>query len=247
MAVYAAQVDVMDRGIGRIVEALRDTGRLENTLLVFLADNGGCDELLRASRTPYRRNYYHYPTEGLEAGNRPGLMPGPRNTFASYGVGWANLSNTPFRLYKKRIHAGGTSTPLIVHWPRGIEAKGELRRQPGHVIDLLPTCVDVAGVKLPEQFAGAKPIPPEGTSLKPALAGEPLPERAIYWEHIGNAGVRQGDWKLVRERGKPWELYDLSRDPTEMVDLAGEMPDRVGAMRDMYERWAERCHVVKSK
>ncbi|MBN1590233.1 MAG: arylsulfatase [Pirellulales bacterium] len=247
MAVYAAQIDAMDRGIGRIVDALRETGRLENTLLMFLADNGGCDEIMNAEDTEYRKNYYHYPVDDLKAGNVPGLMPGPRNTFASYGVGWANLSNTPFRLYKKRIHAGGTSTPLIVHWPRGIKAQGEFRRQPGHVIDLLPTCLDAGGVSFPKRFGDREPIPPEGTSLRPAFSGDSLPERAIYWEHVGNRGVRQGNWKLVGLRGKPWELYDLKNDPTEMIDLADKLPDRVAAMKAMYGRWAKRCHVLKPK
>jgi arylsulfatase len=166
-------------------------------------------------------------------------MPGPRNTFASYGVGWANLSNTPFRLYKKRIHAGGISTPLIVHWPQAVKAKGEFRRQPGHVIDLLATCIDVAGVKFPDD----KPIPPEGTSLRPAFANHPLPDRMIFWEHIGNAGVRHGDWKLVRLKRRPWELYNLKEDPSETVNLADQEPERVARMKAEYKRWAKRAHV----
>ncbi|MBN2580660.1 MAG: arylsulfatase [Pirellulales bacterium] len=247
MAVYAAQVDALDRGVGRIVQALRETGQLENTLLFFLSDNGGSDECLGPKETKKRKTYYNYPVADLQAGNVPGLMPGPRNTFASYGVGWANLSNSPFRLYKKRIHEGGISTPLIVHWPQGIAARGELRRQPGHIIDLMATCLDVAGVDFPEQFAGADAIPPEGTSLRPAFADKPLPDRAIFWEHMGNQGVRQGDWKLVRLHNKPWELYNLQDDPTELHDLAETMPDRVDVMKAMYQSWAKRCHVLKSK
>jgi len=245
MAVYAAQVDSMDQGIGRIVDALRVTGQLDNTLIVFLADNGGCDEILRARETEQRKNYYHYPVDDLKAGNTAGLMPGPRDTFASYGVGWANLSNTPFRLYKKRIHAGGIATPLIVHWPRGIRDNGSFRRQPGHVIDLLPTCLDVAGIRFPDEFNTKTPLPPEGVSLRPALTDKPLPERLIFWEHMGNAGVRQGEWKLVREKNKPWELYNLERDPTEMVDLAEQKSRRVAEMEAAYQRWARRANVIK--
>ncbi|NLE39063.1 MAG: arylsulfatase [Pirellulaceae bacterium] len=245
MAVYAAQVDAMDQGIGRIVEALRSTGRLENTLILFLADNGGCDEAVHARSTKHRKNYYHYPVDDLMAGNVPDRMPGPRDTFASYGVGWANLSNTPFRLYKQKIHAGGIATPLIVHWPRGIHDKGALRRQPGHVIDLLPTCLDVAGVPFPAEFNGKTPISAEGISLRPALDDKPLPERLIFWEHMGNAGVRQGEWKLVREKNKPWELYNLEQDPTEMVDLAERESRRVADMEAAYQRWARRANVIK--
>ncbi len=244
MEVYAAQVYAMDRAIGRIVEALKETGRLADTLILFLADNGGCDELLRLNNAEQRRHYYANPVPNLRTGNDPSLAPGPRDTFASYGVGWANASNTPFRLYKKRIHEGGSATPLVVHWPKGIRAKGEFRRQVGHVIDLMPTCLDAAGLTATRRRRDGAPLALEGKSLLTAFDDRPLERDALYWEHFGNAGIREGDWKLVREGGKPWELYDLNRDPTEMNDLAADHPEKVAALEKKYDAWESRCKVV---
>jgi len=244
MEVYAAQVHAMDRAIGRVVEALRETGRLDNTLIMFLSDNGGCDELQRRDNAGHRRNYYANPNPGLRTGNDPSIVPGPRETFASYGVGWANASNTPFRLYKKNIHEGGTATPLVVHWPKGIRARGEIRRQVGHVIDLMPTCLDAAGVTATTRKSDGAPLALEGRSLLPAFGNRPIERDALYWEHYGNAGIRQGGWKLVRERGKPWELYNLESDPTELRDLAASHPEKLAALREKYDAWARRCGVV---
>ncbi|MBN2291110.1 MAG: arylsulfatase [Pirellulales bacterium] len=243
MAVYAAQIDAMDQGIGRIVAALEKTGRLDNTLIMFLADNGGCDELL-GENDPNRINYYAYPLgDDFLCGNNPQVDPGPRNTFASYGIGWANASNTPFRLYKKRIQEGGVSTPLVVHWPRVIKCGGELRHQVGHVVDLVPTCLDAAGIEYPGFCDKTQLVPPEGQSLLPAMKGQTVTERTIYWEHIGNQGVRRGDWKLVRERGKPWSLYNLAKDPVELEDLTKKNVSKVKELVEAYNAWAKRCNV----
>jgi arylsulfatase len=172
-------------------------------------------------------------------------MPGGPDTFASYGVGWANASNTPFRLYKHWVHEGGIATPLVVHWPAGISARGELRHQPGHVIDIMATCLDVAGVEYPRTRNGDVLTPLEGTSLAPAFHDRPIEREAIFWEHEGNRAVRVGKWKLVA-RGKkgPWELYDLHADRTEMHNQAEQQPERLASMAAMWDEWAQRCHVL---
>jgi arylsulfatase A-like enzyme len=228
MAVYAAQVDHMDQGIGHIVSALRKTGRFGNTLILFLADNGGC-----AEGGPL----------GFE--RKKGGTLGEDSSFASYGLSWANASNTPFRRYKHWVHEGGISSPLIAHWPERIRAKGELRRTPAHIIDIVPTCLAAAGATYPAQLGEHVLTPCEGKSLLPVFADDALPDRPLFWEHEGNRAVRVGDWKLVA-KGKtgPWELYDLKADRTETNDLATKNPDRATAMAARWQAWAERCNVL---
>jgi arylsulfatase len=148
------------------------------------------------------------------------------------------VSNTPFREYKHWVHEGGIATPLIAHWPKGIAAKGELRKQPGHLVDLAATVYDLAGAAYPK---GATPL--EGMSLRPAFAGKPLDRDTLYWEHEGNRAVRAGDWKMVAKHGEAWELYDLSRDRVESTDLATQYPDRVKELSARYDAWAKRAHV----
>jgi arylsulfatase len=171
-------------------------------------------------------------------------MPGPAATYIAYGKGWANASNTPFRLYKHWVHEGGISTPLICHWPKGIDANGELRHQPGHLIDIMATCVDVAGAQYPRQFKGNDIQPMEGRSLVPAFAGRAIQRpQGLYWEHEGNRAVRLGKWKLVSKHPGGWELYDLERDRTEMHDLSAEHPEKVRELKALYKAWADRCGV----
>jgi arylsulfatase len=251
MEVYAAQIDRMDQGIGRIVRALEEAGRLDNTLFIFLADNGACAEdipegvsleelvdKLMIARSHTRSG------EPVHIGNNTSIMPGPENTYQSYGQAWANLSNTPFRLYKHWIHEGGISTPLIMHWPRGITERGAIRHTPGYLPDIMATLLDVTGLPYPEQWEGQAIAPLEGHSLKPALQAE-LPERPpMFWEHEGNCAVRIGKWKLVRKHPGPWELYDLDADRTELHDLAAQHPGRVRDMAAQYEAWAQRCGVI---
>jgi arylsulfatase len=251
MEVYAAQVDRMDQGIGRILAALDRTGQRENTVVVFLADNGACaedipenvtiDELvnkLMIARSHTRKG------EPVHFGNDPNRMPGPENTYQSYGTAWANLSNTPFRLYKHWIHEGGISTPLIVHWPQGIRDKGVLRHAPGYLPDIMATILDVTGSEYPATLDGHDIEPLEGTSLRSVFAGDGLERPPMFWEHEGNAAVRIGKWKLVRNYPGPWELYDMEADRTELHDLAALHPDRVHAMALQYDAWAERCGVI---
>lgn len=251
MEVYAAQIDRMDQGIGRIIAALERSGQLDNTLIVFLSDNGACaedipedvtiDELVNKLRIA--RSHTRQGAE-VRFGNDPTLMPGPEDTYQSYGTAWANLSNTPFRLYKHWIHEGGIATPLIFHWPDGIAERGAIRHSPGYLPDIMATILDITGTGYPAQHNG-KPIEPlQGSSLAPLFSAE-LPQRPpMFWEHEGNAAVRMGRWKLVKKFPGDWELYDMETDRTELHDLAGRHPERVAQMAAEYDAWAERCGVI---
>lgn len=228
MAVYAAQVDELDRNVGRIVAVLKEAGRLANTLLFFLADNGGCAE-----------------GGALGFERKAGGTLGEDSSFASYGLSWANASNTPFRRYKHWVHEGGISSPFIVHWPERIKARGELRRTPAHIIDVVPTCLAAAGTTYPAKLGERELTPCTGQSLLSVFADDTLPPRPLFWEHEGNRAVRLGNWKLV-VKGKtgPWELYDMQRDRTELTDLAAEQPERVAEMAALWQAWAERSQVL---
>jgi arylsulfatase A-like enzyme len=225
MAIYAACVAHMDASVGRLVAALKQRGALDNTLIMFMSDNGG--------------NAESGPRGRLE-GDTPG---GPYSTVFC-GQSWATLENTPFRRYKHFNHEGGIATPLIVHWPARIAAKNEFRQQPGHLVDIMATCVDVAGAKYPAEFQGHSILPMEGRSLAPAFANRPISREALYWEHEGNAAIRVGDWKLVRlGRNGPWELYNLKDDRTELHDLAAKEPDRAKELAGQWDAWADRTGV----
>ena len=243
MEVYAAQVESMDRGIGLIVDALRATGELDNTIIIFLADNGGCAEEITSGWRSLSIPEKTHDGRPVANGNDPEVMPGAEDNYQSYGVPWANASNTPFRLYKHHVHEGGIASPFIIHWPDGFEARGELRRSPGHVIDIMATCIDVADARYPEMHGPHAIEPMEGTSLAPAFTDTAFQRGPIYWEHEGNRAVREGRWKLVARHKGDWELYDLVADRTESNDLSELQPDRVERMTSMYTAWAERCGV----
>ena len=237
MAVYAAQIERMDRGIGRILKTLEEKSELDNTIIFFLADNGGCAEPLgpnmKALHVPP-----HAPDGGpMRLGNSPEIFPGGPDTYASYGLPWANLSNTPFRTYKHWVHEGGISTPLIIHWPNGITKPG-LRLDPGHLIDIMATCVDLADAKSSKQKL-------EGKSLKSTFSNGHLKDRPIFFEHEGNRAVRSGNWKLVSRYPSDWELYDLSKDRSELNNVADKNPRVVKRLQEEYEAWAERAGVPK--
>lgn len=236
MEVYAAQIDRMDHGIGQIMATLRSTGQLDNTLVVFLQDNGACAE--NKGRTAGD------VPKGAKGG--PNAMPGGDDTFIAYGRNWANVSNTPFKEYKHWVHEGGISTPLIASWPKGIARHGDLERQPGHLIDLMPTFVELAGADFPKEFNNHATRPMKGVSLAPAFKGESLSRpQPIFWEHEGNRAVRDGPWKLVAKGEKgDWELYDMNADRTEMHDLAAAQADRVKQMSDAWQTWAEANQVL---
>ncbi|MHC4568526.1 MAG: arylsulfatase, partial [Planctomycetota bacterium] len=242
MEVYAAMVDNLDQGVGRIIAELKKTGDFENTLIFFLADNGGCAEEYgsRGAVKPdpakpvvlkpmgedelQTRMQPSHTRDGRPVRTGYGVMPGPADTYIAYGKAWANASNTPFRRYKHWVHEGGISTPLIAHWPARIRSRGKLRHQPGHLIDIMATCVDVSLAEYPSEYKGNSITPMEGRSLVPAFDSKPIEREAIYWEHEGNRAVRQGKWKLVSRHPGEWELYDLEADRTELNDLAQKHP-----------------------
>jgi arylsulfatase len=220
MAVYAAMIECIDTSVGRLVAGLRDRGVLDDTLILFLSDNGG-----NAESGP----------RGLAEGDPIG---GPHSR-VFLGMGWATLANTPFRRYKHFTHEGGIATPLIAHWPAGIAAdrRGGIEPAPGHVIDVMPTLVEVCDATYPAEHRGHHILPCEGTSLVPAFAGQPIHRwKPIFWEHEGNKAIRSGRWKAVLKHGGPWELYDMEADRTELRDLAAERT----AVRDLLvSQWTE--------
>jgi arylsulfatase len=238
MEVYAAMVDRLDQGIGRVVSELRSEGQLDNTLVFFLQDNGGCAEDMGRNppKEPYRTDLKPMRPDELQpkiwppmqtrdgrpVRTGPDAMPGPPDTYVAYGKSWANVSDTPFREYKHWVHEGGISTPLIVRWPKGIPATrdGQLETQPGHVVDLMATCVDVARARYPRTWKGQSIQPLAGVSLRPAFKGKSLHRSApLYWEHEGNRALREGQWKIVAKGpAGAWELYDMSADRTESDD-----------------------------
>ena len=223
MPVYAAMVDRMDQGIGRVVEALRRKGQLDNTLIIFLSDNGGCDESIEGRKL-----------------NQPGTEPGERGSYVAYRKPWANASNTPFRLFKKYIHEGGIATPFICHWPEGIPARGTFSHEVLHCIDIMPTCLGVAGATYPSEFKGRAVTPVAGIDLTPVLVGGTWAGHDhLCWEHYGNRGIRQGKWKLVATSKGEWQLFDLEADRTELNDRSVNMPEKAAALLAMWESWAK--------
>lgn len=264
MEVYAAQVDSMDQGIGRILEELRVQGQWENTLILYVQDNGGCAEgigrgtnvvqhLAAPSLLPLAAETQQYDSipkqtrDGWPVRQGRGVMPGGPDTYIAYGRGWAQVSNTPFREYKHWTHEGGISTPLIAHWPRLIRGvnQGRLRADPGQLIDIMATCLDVAGASYPESYAGHRLKSLEGVSLRPAFTGRSLHRvRPLVWEHEGNRAIRDGRWKLVSRENQPWELYDLRTDRTEGRNLASEQPRRVVSLAADWDAWAKRADVL---
>jgi arylsulfatase len=225
MSIYAACVAHVDKDVGKLVQALRQRNILDNTLIFFLSDNGG--------------NAESGPRGRLE-GDDPG---GPYSTVFC-GKSWATLENTPFRRYKHFNHEGGIASPFIVHWPAGFPGQDEFRQEPAHLVDLMATCVDVAGAKYPASYEGKTILPMEGISLAPVFVNKPIQRGALYWEHEGNAAVRVGDMKLVRAGYHgPWELYNMKQDRTELHDLSQKQPDLFQSLQVRWDAWADRTHV----
>lgn len=275
MEVYAAMVDNMDQGIGRIKESLKQQGIFENTLIFFLQDNGACAEQFGMWRE-LPADIDQWPLQPMEHGElqydmvpkvtregKPmrigrGVMPGPADTYIGYDPLWANASNTPFRMFKHWAHEGGIATPLIVHWPQSIASKNECRHQPGHLVDIMATCIDVAGAEYPKVFNDEEIVPMEGVSLVSAFNNEKLDREALYWEHEGNRAIRIGKWKLVSKPDRRprtfdlveelpldnWELYDLEADRSETNNLATKYPERVNDMAAKWMSWARRVAVI---
>lgn len=231
MAIYAAQIEVMDRGIGRIISELENEGELENTLIFFLQDNGACAEF-------------------ITDGSKDLAVLGSDESFESYRLPWANASNTPFRLFKHWTHEGGISTPLIIHWPEGVVNSGRLSDRPGHLIDIMATCIELAGTEYPSMYRGNEIHDLEGESLLQSIKNvTDERESVMFWEHEANCAVRSGDWKLVLKASEEypfdgqWELYNLVDDRTEMNDLTKSYPEKVKEMKKMWEDWARRIRV----
>jgi arylsulfatase A-like enzyme len=250
MQAYAAQVDRMDQGIGHLVGSLKDTAAFENTLVVFLSDNGAsCEELPLGELEEFRRrsDTVRIATRdgrAVRIGNSPDVSPGGEDTYASYGQAWANLSNTPFRYYKRWVHEGGIATPLIVHWPDGGLGDGTIVTDPFQLVDFLPTVLDAVGVGYPARFGDRDVLPLEGRSMLGAMRGARVGEATLYWEHTGNCAVRRGRWKLVREYPNGWELYDITHDRSEIVDVSAEHPDVVAELAGAFDAWATRVGVI---
>lgn len=264
MEVYAAMIDRMDQGIGRLVAELKRQGSLDNTLILYLQDNGGCQEGVGRQESVARPDRPTLPPiaadtirldvipqqnrAGVPTLKGPVVMPGPEDTYIAYGQGWANVSNTPFREYKHFVHEGGISTPLIAHWPAGIAADrhGKLVHQPGHLVDIMATCVDLAQAAYPPVATDESGLvqPLEGRSLAPAFAGRTIERDALYWEHEGNRAIRVGPWKLVAKENGPWELYNIESDRREQHDLSAKHPDRVAELSKRWQAWAERANVL---
>lgn len=244
MAVYAAQIDRMDQGVGRILAALKASQSYDNTLILFLSDNGGCAEFL--SENGWVDRYSDWTPDGrpMRVGNDPDLIPGGPHTFMSYDLPWANASNAPFRLYKHWVHEGGISTPLIAHWPSTIQPN-QIVHEACHIIDILPTLQDAAGIAHPDEYNGQPVLPLEGESFLPLLSGAKWSRQGhIFWEHEGNRAVRLGQWKLVSKHGGRWELYDMLDDRTELNDLSEKNRPKVEEFAGLYNAWAERVGVL---
>lgn len=244
MATYAAMVERLDRGIGHILDRLKEKGVAENTLVIFLSDNGACAEAVEPG-------WYDIPSRTrdgrqIKVGNgNHSVYAGPDNVWQSYGLPWANVSDTPFQLYKHFAHEGGIATPFIAHWPAVIKNSGAVSTQPAHVTDIMATVVDVAALKHPDHYQGRSVLPLEGRSLLPIFQGKLRTDSSpMFWEHEGNRAIRSGRWKLVARHGRDWELYDVEADRTEQNNLAAANHEKIKDMATLYNAWAKRCNVI---
>jgi arylsulfatase len=245
MKVYAAQVMALDRAVGRVLSGLDRAGAADNTIVMFMSDNGACAETLGPELpTRFLSQANTRSGEAVTVGNTAGLRPGGDATFMSYGHSWAHVSNSPFRLYKHWVHEGGISTPFVARWPRG-GARGHVVHEPMHFVDVLATCVDVGNAHYPAEYNGHAIVPVEGQSFRSVLEGNPSQRvGAIFWEHEGNRAVRLGDLKLVAQAGRPWEMYRMDQDRTETVDVSARYGIDVRMMESLWLDWARRSLVV---
>ena len=263
MEVYAAMIDIMDQGIGRIIGALEKNGELDNTIIFYMHDNGGCAEPVETDQpgkplTDEQKILKPYLYDSIFSGKKPvytregefvrsgrGVTPGNANSWSTYGEEWANVSNTPFREYKQWTHEGGIATPMVVTWPKGLKLKGKLNNQPSHLIDIMATCIELVGLNYPAKYNGNEIQAYEGKSLLPAFQNKPINREFIFWEHSANRALRVGQWKLVSKTKKNktfspadenvWELYDIDNDPSEINNLANQLPDKVKELSGKWE------------
>jgi arylsulfatase A-like enzyme len=244
MAVYAAMVDRMDQSIGRIMSTLKQLDQYDDTLILFLSDNGGCAEFM--AEDGWAQSYPDFTNAGekIVKGNIENLRPGDPLTFQSYDRPWANASNAPFRLYKHFVHEGGISTPLIAHWPNRF--KNPLTcHAASHVIDIMPTILEASGSSYLNEIGGHETQPLQGESLMHLLDGNTWQrEQPIFWEHEGNSAIRLGQFKLVRQHNQNWELYDMETDRTELNNLIGKNARLETELLKQYQAWANSSGVV---
>lgn len=249
MAVHAAMIDRMDQGIGQVLKALEETGQMDNTLILFMSDNGCSSESCQFMK-PGDNDRPDMTRDGRQMiyPKNKEVLPGPQTTYAGLGAKWANVANTPFRFWKARSYEGGICTPMIAHWPKGIKKNvGGFTDEHGHVMDIMATCIDLAGASYPEKYKGHDIIPMEGISLVPIFkTGEREGHEYLGFEHFNErAFISEDGWKIVRPSGNKseWELYNLNEDRSELHNLAASQPDRVNRMVKAYEEWAKRCMV----
>jgi arylsulfatase A-like enzyme len=238
MAIYAAMVDRLDQNIGRVTADLRARGELDNTLILFMSDNGACAEW-----DPFGFDGGSSPNNVLHRGDDLARMGSP-GTYHSVGSGWANASNTPWRMYKHYSHEGGISAPCIAHWPAGFRRRHAIEPVPAHLIDIMPTLVEASGARYPEWIDARHILPMAGVSLLGTLRGKRMPERTLYFEHEGTRAVREGRYKLTALRGEAWKLYDMEHDRTELVDLAAKHPRLVESLSKKWDTWAAENQVT---
>jgi arylsulfatase len=250
MEVYAAMVDCMDQGIGRIIAKLEEEGILDNTLVLFLSDNGACAEEWGPDN-PWAMNFGPEITRDgsiIDYSNDGRKMAGTPDTYYSYGRSWAHYSNTPFYGSKSSTWEGGISTPFIVHWPARVNPDGHKREQIAGIIDIMPTILDVTGAIYPQEHRGNAIIPFEGINLMPAILQNTAIEREYYYvEHIGRNGIiSDNGWKAVKIGKNPWQLFNNRTDRTETRPLENEMPGITGELAAEWQRWADRSYVLSS-
>jgi len=238
MEVHAAMVDCLDQGIGKIVAKLKATGQYENTIIFFMTDNGASPE--RYPDAGFDRPSMTRSGQAiLQPGDYP--IPGPETSASTIGEGWAGALNTPFRYWKSESFHGGTATPMIVQWPAGLKTRhGSLTGQVVHVMDLMPTCLELAGATYPTTYKGNEIIPLESHSIKPILDGKIRTQDPIYWEHEGGRAVRVGNWRLVSLKNANWQLFDMAEDLSETKNVASGHPDKVHELKELWNAWAKK-------
>lgn len=250
MSVYAAMLERVDSGVGKIVQSLKDSGDFDNTLILFLSDNGGSPEDIgfQNGLNTLGRNPFTGDGKRIQIGRDPMVLPGPEASYQGVGREWANLNNVPFRHFKTSSHHGGIATPFILSWPGGVKEPGRIVRQVSHVIDVVPTILDIAGISYPESRGGDSVLPPDGISLKRFItqSDASVISRTLYFSFGGKAAIRDGDWKLVTTSRKlnKWELYFIPNDPVEMDNKADEFPETTAHIRQKYRKWASKVGII---
>ena len=249
MAVHAAMIDRMDQGIGRIINALKESNQLDNTLIIFLSDNGASAEVAANYGPGFDRPSETRDGSTIHYVTNKDIMPGPETTYTSIGPRWANVANTPYRYWKAESYEGGIHTPFIAFWPHGLKLKkGSINNNVCHIMDLMPTCLELAQTTYPNAYNGHKLLPIQGISFLPVLKNENYTGHDVLCnEHYGAKYIRQGEWKLVAKNNEAWHLYHIADDETEMNDVAVKYPEKVQVLDGLWQKWANENHVYPKK